>query len=213
MHKYKLEGGVDFYTELSNTELSNTELSNTELSNIDDDNAEVCNITGENLLQYNVTLICGHKFNYESIYNEVKSQKLPQPGYNYNKSSAKKLSVKQMKCPLCRNIQPKILPWIPSFLNCPKIYGVNSPPTYSMYLNRCNHNLKSGKKRGEKCNKVCNEEQCKLHIALAKKKQENNNGEKNLDSGCLAILKSGANKGKLCGCRIKKNTFCNRHCK
>ena len=190
--QYKLEGGIDFYAELAK-----------ESTIEDDSDTEVCNINGEPLGEYHITLLCGHKFNYEPLYNEIKTQKL---SVKVTRSIHKKLSVKQLKCPLCRNIQSQLLPWIPHFTHCPKIYGVNSPSVYSMYINKCDYIFKNGKKKGLTCGKPCNDKQCKLHTKDIVVPLVNE-----IITGCPAIIKSGINKGKLCGCPIKQNGFCNRH--
>ena len=96
-------------------------------NSLEETNDDICNITGEQLGEYHITLLCGHKFNYEPLYNEVKTQKMPHSVFNHNIRIKGNLNVKQIKCPLCRNIQSQILPWIPTLVNCPKIYGVNSP--------------------------------------------------------------------------------------
>jgi len=180
--QYKFEGDIDFYKALENFEV--------------DDCEEKCNITGQPLVQYNITLQCGHAFNYEPLYNEIKMQKSVKTA-RFKRS---KLALGQMKCPLCRNVQPKILPWIPTITSCPKIIGVNTPPRMSMCINNCKYILKSGKNKGVKCNKGCNDEFCKTHM---------NHG----DITCTAVIKSGKNKGNLCGCIAKQGELCNRHIK
>lgn len=198
--QYKFEGEIDFYAELAKE------------NSLEETNDDTCNITGEQLGEYHITLLCGHKFNYEPLYNEVKTQKMPHSVFNPNIRIKGSLNVKQIKCPLCRNIQSQILPWIPSLVNCPKIYGVNSPVMYSMYLNKCDYVLKYGKNKGQKCNKQCNDTKCKFHMKFdTLENSVNNTLENPVVTGCPAILKSGINKGKKCGCRIKKNGFCNRH--
>ena len=44
----------------------------TDDSDLEDD---LCLITNQKLKSNFIKLICGHKFNYESIFNEVKNQK------------------------------------------------------------------------------------------------------------------------------------------
>lgn len=78
---------------------------------------ELCLITQVPLHKDHVTLICGHKFNYDAIFNDV---------YNHKKKShdleTTRLKGNQIRCPYCRNIQHSVLP-------CPdgkkQVHGVN----------------------------------------------------------------------------------------
>ena len=76
------------------------------------------------------------------------------------------MSINQIKCPYCRNIQDKILPYLSDAV---KVHGVNYPLKYCMYLHTCNYAYKSGKKKGQYCNKKCNNTKCSLHEALTNK--------------------------------------------
>tara|TARA_Y100000768_G_C23990935_1_gene692856 strand:+ start:9453 stop:10046 length:594 start_codon:yes stop_codon:yes gene_type:complete len=194
--QYKFEGGIDFFAEL------------TKESTVEDTPDDVCNITGEELGEHHVTLLCGHKFNYEPLYNEVKSQK-------YSIPCRVRLSVKQIKCPLCRKIQSQLLPWVPSIINCPKMHGVNSPFIYTMCPNKCDYVFKCGKYKGKTCNKSCVGEKCNLHMKYSVVNNVVIQNEPGLQNEalnlCPAIIKSGPNKGKICKCPIKQNGFCNRH--
>ena len=40
----------------------------------DDEDDKICLITGEKLTKDHIKLICGHKFNYMYIFNEIKQQ-------------------------------------------------------------------------------------------------------------------------------------------
>ncbi len=113
---------------------------------------EICLISGEKLTENYTTLSCGHKFNYIQIYNEVKSYK----------SGKHNLLVNQIKCPYCRNIESKILPYF-KMNNVSKIYGVNYPMKYSLMLNTCKIIMKSGKRKGELCGRMCNGLSCCYH--------------------------------------------------
>ena len=66
----------------------------------EEDNNEQCLISHDILIEDNITLECGHKFNYLPLLNEVKYQKL-----NNNPLEYKKLKINELKCPYCRNIQ------------------------------------------------------------------------------------------------------------
>lgn len=129
-------------------------LLNEDFDNLDDDelNNDCCLICGDKLTKNFITLSCGHKFNYLQIYNEVK---------NY-KSGKHNLSFSQMKCPYCRNIENSILPYY-KMNDVTKIYGVNYPMKYSLVLNNCKEILKSGKRKGKMCGRICNDSVCHYH--------------------------------------------------
>ena len=60
----------------------------------DDNNNTTCLISGEKLIENEtIKLICGHKFNYDAIFNEVRQQK---KSTAYNSSTKYLLKV---KCP------------------------------------------------------------------------------------------------------------------
>ena len=89
-----------------------------------------CLISNLPLQCNHITLSCGHKFNYKSIFSEVKNQK------RYSHLETQKLKSNQIKCPYCRNIQNKILPYI-SIEEVNKIRGINYPNKYCMEYKIC----------------------------------------------------------------------------
>ncbi len=108
MANYLIEGNIDFYKELSKLE--------------DDENIDtssICLITNELLKENSVTLECKHSFNYIPLYNDVLNQKK-----KYNNMERCSLKCRQIRCPYCRNVQSKLLPYceIEGIL---KIHGVN----------------------------------------------------------------------------------------
>lgn len=122
--KYKVEGNVDFFNELTKE---------------DDTITNSCLITGEPLTYNSITLVCNHSFNYESLYKELYNNKL-------NRDS--KLSVYQIACPYCRQVTNNILPYVPGFK---KIVEVNHPKTYCMQHHTCMWKFKNGKRKGNMC--------------------------------------------------------------
>lgn len=159
------------------------------------DNENVCLISQSELEKDYVTLECGHKFNYNSIYEELKNQK----SYK-NKYEIQNLKSYQLKCPYCRNIQNKILPFYKDKLEqYPKIYGVNSPSKYCMYTNKCNYIFKSGKRKGMTCSVPCNDNMCNKHKNIIVKDR------------CTAILKSGKRKNQRCLNYAKQDKLCLIH--
>jgi len=136
---YEIEDNLDFYT-LLNT--SNKELEN------DISNNNLCLITYEKLTDNSITLDCNHSFNYYPLYKEIYNQKK-----NFNKYfDINKLKINEIKCPYCRNINDKLLPYIP-YKNVKKTSGVNYPENLCMKnKHTCSWVFKSGKNKGIICN-------------------------------------------------------------
>ena len=109
MTKYIIEGNINFYDELYNTQDDNN----------DDTDNNLCLITQLPLIDKYVELNCGHKFNYEPLYNDIFNHKM-----NLNNMEKKLLKTYQLRCPYCRNIQNSLLPY---YIDLPfkKIIGVN----------------------------------------------------------------------------------------
>ncbi len=167
-------------------DLLNQFISNDNKKN-DDDN--FCLISYEPLENNCIQLDCSHKFNYKSIFNEIKRQKTVQ-----NFREVQKLKKWQIKCPYCRNIQHFLLPPKPGF---PKILWVNSPLKYVKMPFKCCYTFSSGKRKGLPCNKPSLNKYCKSHqkildkrakkILLAKKPSK-----KHEKFFCSAITKKGS---------------------
>jgi len=129
---------------------------------VEDDYDNMCLISGNRLNETKVQLLCGHSYNYIPLYKEVINQK---------RGIGNNLKCFQIKCPYCRDIQNKILP-LKELDDVNKIYGVNYPKKYCLMQNKCNIILKSGKRKGEICNRLCDEEMCTYHISYMKKKNK-----------------------------------------
>ena len=84
----------------------------------DEDN--ICLITNENLKDNNIELNCGHKFNYEALYNEVIYQKTRKLLDNAQ------LKINEVKCPYCRNVTNKLLPFY-KYYPVKQVRGVTFP--------------------------------------------------------------------------------------
>jgi hypothetical protein len=143
------------------TEFNNLlqESNNDDELNYTDVDSKQCLITGNNLTDNYITLSCNHTFNYEPLYNSVKSYK----------STATNLRATQMKCPYCRAVENKILPYY-KVGNVKKIFGVNHPMEYSILLNNCENIMKSGKRKGKQCGRMCNGNSCFYHQKKISKK-------------------------------------------
>jgi hypothetical protein len=122
MTKYSTEGNINFYDELFKS-LDDSD---------DDDDTQLCQITGLPLIDKSVILECKHHFNYDALYTEICRQKYDFKTYTVNALSkteySKVINSKLdyfIKCPYCRNIQFTILPYYEE-LGLKQKYGVNS---------------------------------------------------------------------------------------
>jgi hypothetical protein len=103
-----------------------------------------CLISREPLDQNHITLDCKHKFNINELYNEVSQQKTKQNLY----SNKTKIKYNEIKCPYCRTITPKLLPYF-KYYNNNLIYGVNSPQHLTMQLYECEYKGKKNSNCGK----------------------------------------------------------------
>ena len=112
-----------------------------------ENNDEKCLISQESLEPNYITLECNHKFNLLPLYNEVVKQKtMP------NILETTCLKINQIKCPYCRTITNKILPYR-DISGISHINGVNYPLKYCMKIYNCKWIIKNGKNKGCYCNK------------------------------------------------------------
>jgi hypothetical protein len=219
-----------FYNELSkilNTDTTHQDgiSENIIVSNHTDTNADtnadtnICLITKEKLEPNHITLSCNHKFNYMPLYNEVVNQKNKQN----NIYEIAKLSSNQIKCPYCRAITNKLLPYIayPSVkviknVNSYVTTSYNNNPDYFLYAPKCSHatinNTKNPCQKYGVYYETGNVILCPQHhktYVTKQKTDDGGGGSKDKDSTkgvcntgcCCAILKSGKNMGKICGIR------------
>lgn len=133
---YIVEDNIDFFSELKKMN---------ETTQDNDDN--VCLITGEKLDYNFVTLSCNHSFNYKPLFCEIKGQKTL-----FNAQETLKLNLNQIKCPYCRCITNYLLPQIPE-IHPGLVKGVNSPKKYCMKHRQCQWVFKSGKNKNQRCGK------------------------------------------------------------
>ena len=159
----------------------------TSLLNTPNTTNETCLISGATLDESQITLLCGHKFNYQSIYEEVVQQKCRPTSLEVIQ-----LGRNNVKCPYCKNVQCKLLPYIP-LEGVTKINGVNAPESSCMHIYKCPYIMKSGKRKGEPCNKGCNTKFCKTHAAVKP----------------TSVKSSPSNKIS-CACKTNKGLKCKR---
>ena len=200
------------------------------VNDVDADNN--CLLTKEALNDIHVTLNCGHKFNYIPLYKEVVIQKtsagITTNGY-YNSCT---LRLNEMKCPYCRRVQDKLLPFL-NYDNIKKLRGVNGPESLCMKVRICEHVETASKRKNTKkkisdsceCNAihvVNGAYYCKKHyeqekVEKVEKEQQENKEETSSSSTtiesksenanmCGVIIKTGKKKGLPCTssskCRI-----------
>lgn len=136
------------------------------------ENKELCLITGEPLDKNYINLHCDHKFNYESLYNEIVYQKTKKLLDN------SLLKINEIKCPYCRTITNKLLPFYKYYSVTP-IRGVTYPEEYCMKIFECEY-----EKNGKKCNKsACKTKNgiyCNKHFVISKLDEDILNNE-NID--------------------------------
>lgn len=187
-------------------------------SHSSDDN--ICLISKDKLHPNHITLKCNHKFNYIPIYKEVLYQKTKSnPIYEVTK-----LQSYQIKCPYCRTITNKLLPFIqyPSVKLAKNIHSTGSD---CLSTAKCSHIIKkrdanNGDTRCDK-NALYYEAENLLFCPTHYKKYMSKNPTGSTSSTvvettkprCVAILKSGVNVGKPCNSfiSIDGSQFCKRH--
>lgn len=220
-NKYVIDGDEDgvmesnFFSQLKNMLLECKDDNNDKNENQDN----FCLLTKEPLKDIHIVLECGHKFNYIPIYREVIAQKtigLSSTSY-YNSHSLKK---NEIKCPYCRNIQGKLLPYL-EYDGVKKIHTVNYPVKMCMTSEPCaSVNLHSKKsKKNTSCKELaihCHNGTylCKKHYELSLVTfviPEDTTLSTTFApsvSICGVILRYGKNKGTPCpnsaSCRIHK---------
>jgi hypothetical protein len=161
-----------------------------EEENTNDDH--LCMISKVPLTRENkITLYCGHSFAYNALLEEVKQQKRKM--YNTNCFGRDKLKRNEVKCPYCRGVQKGLLPQKGN----EELKYINFPPKWTMYTHKCTNVFLSGKRKGEKCEKLSKEKYC---LTCKKQIQLRNSKTK-----CPIIIKSGKRKGEQCRNYCKSN--------
>jgi hypothetical protein len=225
-NKYIIDGDADgtmesnFFSQLKNMfshPQEDNANNNTKLDNEDG----CCLLTKEPLKDIHMVLACGHKFNYIPLYREVVAQKtvtLSSGGY-YGSHS---LKGNEIKCPYCRNVQNKLLPYL-EYDGIKKLFYVNHPAKMSMTTQPCTYSvISTSKSKKSKKSPSCKDSAiefcngvylCKKHYELSislSTESENSIISSletiNNDLQCGVILRYGKNKGKPCtnppSCRV-----------
>ena len=225
---------IDFFSELSKIIQSTTPNTNTSINASSTDEPSnviistpshdnICLISKEPLHPNHITFTCNHKFNYIPIYKEVLYQKTK----SNTLYEVTKLNSNQMKCPYCRTITNKLLPFIP-YPSVKLAKNIHSSEHDCIPATKCSHIIK--KRTGEtKCHKnalyyeaenllFCPthykqhvaKNSCTTSLKIENKKTVEVDSDK---PRCIAVLKSGINVGKPCSSFISTDgsQFCKRH--
>ena len=232
---------IDFFSELSKIIQSTTsnsdinavsmpEPSTSEPSNViisTPSNENICLISKEPLHPNHITLTCNHKFNYIPIYKEVLYQKTK----SNTLYEVTKLNPNQLKCPYCRTITNKLLPFIP-YPSVKLAKNIHSSDHNCIPATKCSHIIK--KRDGDTyCETKCHKNAlyyeaenllfCPTHykqyvaknscIPSLKVKNKKTVEVSSDKPRCIAVLKSGINVGKPCSSFISTDgsQFCKRH--
>ena len=172
----------------------------------DCENNETCLISGDRLIDYSLTLSCGHKFNYKSLFEEVYRQKCI-----INHKEIVRVPHRCIKCPYCRTIVNGILPYRESIVY-DKFEGVNWPEKYAIKTNVCSYVFRSGLKKGEKCNNMCSDKYCLRHKTLALKMEEKPIVVDKKKERCNHKIKT-KNGSRFCYNSAKEKGYCGIHLK
>ena len=183
----------------------------------DDVNIDMCCLlTKEALNDIYITLNCGHKFNYIPLYKEVVIQKtsagMTSSGY-YNSCT---LRLNEMKCPYCRRVQDKLLPFL-NYHDVKRLKGVNAPESLCMKVRMCEHVETAKRKKNNKkemssaceCNAihvVNGAYYCKKHYErqLQEKEQQQEQQENKEETSSSSTIIESENKNvNVCGVIIK----------
>jgi len=114
--KYLIEGNIDFFSELYKSLDDEENPNKTELDN------NLCLISKLPLTDNFVKLVCGHKFNYIPLYNDIVNHKLK---FNNMEATQGHLRSNQIRCPYCRKVQNGLLPYYDNIPGVKKIDKVN----------------------------------------------------------------------------------------
>lgn len=124
MLKYKIEGGLDFFTELYKP------LDDSDDEHKIDEETNMCLINNKPLTDKYVQMKCGHKFNYYPLYLDIKNHKQK---FNGLESSSGRLNQDEIRCPYCRQKQKGVLPYYEE-LGLEKLHGINHiNPNYKSF--------------------------------------------------------------------------------
>lgn len=129
---YVIEDNINFWEEI--------------YKNDDNDKDNCCLISGEKLDETQVTLTCGHKYNYYALYIDLLNSKNEENKY----AEPEQKYYDCIQCPYCRKLDKHLMPR--NIDITPECFGINLPINKCTKV-ECNYVLKKGKNKGNKCDK------------------------------------------------------------
>lgn len=170
---------MNIYDLINQEDIDNMQIDNLIETNDHNQSYNQCLISDKTLDENHITLDCNHKFNYIPLFDEIKSQKFTKNYFDINKPL-----LHQIKCPYCRTITSKLLPYF-SAIHDVKINGVNYNNKFpKIQLHTCEHIWpKLNKNCGDNACKteygcLCNKHFCiQKNKKLKKEKANNSNAE------------------------------------
>jgi hypothetical protein len=231
LKNYVIDGDVegiiesDFFSQLKSM-LTSQNSCDVNTNSVIEDEDSCCLLTKEPLKTIHIVLECGHKFNYVPLYREIVAQKTKCLYSSNGYYNSYPLKSNQIKCPYCRNVQDKLLPYL-QYDGVKKMFYVNHPAKMSMTSQPCMYYANSSKNINSKIKKtiVCKEcaidvyngtYVCKKHYDLSLSTPSDTTDTttsasllptvSSSPSKCGVILRYGKNKGKPCSnpssCRV-----------
>ena len=212
---YEVEDDMDlnFFEALKSMQKQSTVLQQQQAPQ-QQEHENACLITNEPLNLFHVSLECGHKFNYEPLYQEVLRQKGRLGIHNYHE----KIGIHQIKCPYCRTLTNRLLPCVGQHPVIKRLAGVNAPAAMCMPGIECSHT---------KCevNAFYEHEAkpyCTRHYKIALKPKPATTKfkpESKTESNpvkCTAEIQTGKNKGTRCTLNVSPGSnsqppLCKKH--
>lgn len=174
----------------------NIEYFNELLKISDTDNKKMCLISNTEIANNAIILECGHEFNYVPLFREVEYQKTKKLLDNAS------LKFNQIKCPYCRLITNKLLPYY-KYYNVKRIRGVNYPPELCMKFNECEFMINKTTKCSESACETSHGCFCNRHFRytydeeeLLKNVEKNDPDLLNYQKKSVSVLKEILRKNK-----------------
>lgn len=196
-NKYQVEYGldVDFFDALKTMQTHNNPLTHHPQA-VEQTHENVCLITNEPLNAFHIVLECNHRFNYEPLYQEVLRQKGRLGMHHYYE----KIGMHQIKCPYCRTMTNRLLPYVGPHPIIKRFNGVNAPASMCMPGIACSY--------GNSCSAVAFYEHesnpyCYRHHnfmlkSASKSKPPPPDSIQSNHHKCAAEIQTGKNRGNQC---------------
>lgn len=189
-----------------------------------------CLISHTPLEDYFQTLSCGHSFNYAPLYKHIYHSQTPK---SYGTIPLGSPGI--FKCPYCRKVQYKLIPYIP-LEGVSEIYGVNTTKLYTFQHTTCMFTNGSNKKCRAHLLRQLQPGMyyCRSHYKIQKELSEAAPINPTVDltpdvniptipdpvivntdfTTCTYVFVKGIRKNTACGaCVVGSDSFCKKHTK